>query len=59
MGDTLKLGFVLTVICVIAAGSLAKVYDVTSVIIKRMRRNWMRRRGRRSSLRPPFLRKDR
>ena len=35
MGDTLKLGFVLTVICVIAAGSLAKVYDVTSVIIKK------------------------
>lgn len=35
MGDTLKLGFVLTAICVIAAGSLAKVYDVTSVIIKK------------------------
>ncbi|MBI4745145.1 MAG: RnfABCDGE type electron transport complex subunit G [Deltaproteobacteria bacterium] len=35
MGDTLKLGFVLTIICVIAAGSLAKVYDVTSVIIKK------------------------
>lgn len=35
MGDTVKLGFVLTVICIIAAGSLAKVYDVTSVIIKK------------------------
>lgn len=35
MGDTLKLGFILTVICVIAAASLAKVYDVTNVIIKK------------------------
>ncbi len=35
MGDTLKLGFILTVICVIAAGSLAKVYEITSVRIEK------------------------
>lgn len=35
MGDTLKMGFVLTVICIIAAGSLAKVYEITKVRIDR------------------------
>ncbi len=35
MGDTLKMGLILTVICVIAAGSLAKVYEVTKVRIDR------------------------
>lgn len=35
MGDTLKMGAVLTVICVIAAVALAKVYDITKVRIDR------------------------
>lgn len=35
MGDTIKLGFILTVVCVTAAGSLAKVYEITKVRIER------------------------
>lgn len=35
MLDTIKMGFVLTFICVIAAGSLAKVYEITKVRIDR------------------------
>lgn len=33
MFDTIKMGLVLTFICVIAAGSLAKVYEITKVKI--------------------------
>ncbi|MEK7852033.1 MAG: RnfABCDGE type electron transport complex subunit G [Deltaproteobacteria bacterium] len=35
MFETLKMGLVLTVICVIAAASLAKVYEITKVRIDR------------------------